>query len=39
MSAQVQLAEKSGYSPSQTMPERAAWYLPGVPMLAGDLAL
>ena len=39
MSAQVQLAEKSGYSPSQTMPERAAWYLPGVPMLVGDLAL
>jgi len=39
MSAQVQLAEKSGYSPSQTMPERAAWYLPGVPMLVGDLVL
>ena len=39
MSAQVQLAEKSGYSPSQTMPERAAWYLPGVPMLVVDLVL
>ena len=39
MSAQVQLAEKSSYSPSQAMPERAAWYLPGVPMLVVDLVL
>jgi len=39
MSAQVQLAEKSSYSPSQAMPERAAWSLPGVPMLVVDLVL
>src|SRR6516162_8364273 len=39
MSAQVQLTEKSSYSPSQAMPERAAWYLPGVPMLVVDLVL
>ena len=41
MSAQVQTAEPvtSVYSASQTMPERKARYLPGVPMLAGDLAL
>src|SRR6516165_1906684 len=36
MSAQVQTAEPvtSVYSASQTMPERKARYLPGVPMLA-----
>ena len=38
MSAQVQIAAESAYSPRQTMPERAAWYLPGVPMLVLDLA-
>ena len=39
MSAQVQIAEKSAYSPSQAMPERPAWYLPGVPILLLDLVL
>ena len=34
MSAQVQIADKgAAYSQSQAMPERSAWYLPGVPML------
>ena len=38
MSAQVQIAVESAYSPRQMMPERAAWYLPGVPMLVLDIA-
>jgi SPFH domain / Band 7 family len=34
MSAQVQIADKgAAYSKSQAIPERSAWYLPGVPML------
>jgi len=38
MSVQVQIAESS-YAPSQTMPERTARYLRGVPMLIGGLVL
>jgi hypothetical protein len=39
MTAHVQIAEHGTYSPSQTMPERAARYLPGIPMLVLDLIL
>ncbi len=40
MSAQVQIADSKGvYSRSQTMPERTAWHLPGVPMLVLDVIL
>ena len=39
MSAQAQVADKSVYSRSQTMPERNAWHLPGVPMLLLDVVL
>jgi SPFH domain / Band 7 family len=39
MTAQVQIAEHGAYSPSQTMPERTARYLPGIPMLVLDFIL
>lgn len=39
MSAQTQVHDTVVNSPSQAMPERTAWYLPGVPMLVFDLVL
>jgi SPFH domain / Band 7 family len=43
MSAQLQIVDstdsKSAYSASQAMPERAAWHLPGVPVLVLDAIL
>jgi hypothetical protein len=39
MAAQTQAAVPTLNSPAQAMPERTAWYLPGVPMLALGLVL
>ncbi len=39
MSAQTQVPVPVLSSPAPAMPERAAWYLPGVPMLIADLVL
>src|SRR5215469_14228795 len=43
MSAQLQVVDgtnsKGAYSASQAMPERAAWHLPGVPVLVLDVVL
>jgi hypothetical protein len=39
MTAHAQIAEHDDYSPIQTMPERVARYLPGLPMLVLGLVL